>query len=86
MQLGAGVRRPYSRRTETTDVAEIREIVVMKLTMIAGAVTAAALMAGGAAVAQASTGTAAGHATSCVVWAREHTFVQIDKAKAAPRG
>lgn len=67
----------------------------MKLTMIAGAVTAAALMAGGAAVAQASTGAAAGHATShradtkaisCTVWAREHTFVQIDKAKAAPRG
>jgi hypothetical protein len=58
----------------------------MKLTMIAGAVTAAALMAGGAAVAQASTGAAAGHATSCAAWARAHTFVEIDKAKAAPRG
>jgi hypothetical protein len=63
----------------------------MKLTMIAGAVTAAALMAGGAAVAQASTGAGAGHragtqATGCAAWAREHTFVEIDKAKAAPRG
>jgi hypothetical protein len=66
----------------------------MKLTMIAGAVMAAGLMAGGA-VAQASTGGAAGagaghradaKATSCAVWAKEHTFVQIDKAKAAPRG
>jgi hypothetical protein len=63
--------------------------------MIAGVATAAALMAGGAAAAQATaaqavTGHGAGRAgtgaTSCAAWARAHTFVQIDKAKAAPHG
>jgi hypothetical protein len=67
----------------------------MKLTMIAGAVTAAALMAGGAAAAQAATGTAAGHAaghragaktTSCTAWAKAHTFVEILKAAPAAHG
>lgn len=71
-------------------------MVVVKLTVVAGVVTAAvALMAGGAAAAQASTGGAAGHAAehvkgakaaSCTAWAKAHTFVEIEKATAAAHG